>query len=557
YGIAIEAIEQARRQATTDNRREEIHADGIEIYTNIIQSYIQLNQIDKAIEYAERSRSQYIVDLLHSHDLYPAATIPPAVRALKNSYNETQNLIDRLWEQIRAATDNRQAERREIHRARTEALSEEIAQLEAQKQTIWEQLRRADPVMAGQVKVAPLPYAQMQQMLANQPHTAILYFYSTDLATLVFIIHQKGITLHSCPSQDRITLINFLDENWLTPYLSNKAQWREQMPQVLKELAQRLEIPQILKQIPDQIAELIIVPHLFLHQIPFAALPIDDSQTPFLSDRYRLRTVSSLQILSYCTERQAKDPINSNQYATVENATDDLVFAGFEGEQVAQLFQVPNERRLRGKTQATKANYRQILSDNNAILSSHHASSRIDNPLESILQLGDGFITLGELMMSRYPNLSEIFLSCCETGLGSPKNLTDDIISLGTGFLSAGARAVVSSLWAVNDIATALFSIYYHQARTAGQDRPTALHSAQKALRNFQGAELAKGQPLRNIIATYINNQRRALGNTPETQSQRNKLTNMIQNVIPELIKQAHPFDHPQYWAAFIVQGLA
>ena len=47
----------------------------------------------------------------------------------------------------------------------------------------------------------------------------------------------------------------------------------------LKELADRLQLNQVISQHLKGIKELIIVPHLFLHQIPFAALPVDVSQT--------------------------------------------------------------------------------------------------------------------------------------------------------------------------------------------------------------------------------------------------------------------------------------
>jgi hypothetical protein len=71
------------------------------------------------------------------------------------------------------------------------------------------------------------------------------------------------------------------------------------------------------------------------------------------------------------------------------------------------LYQVPDERRLRGRRNATVAEYRRLLKQVRGIVSSHHAQSRLDNPLESVLVLGDGFITLGELLTAgwRVPDL--------------------------------------------------------------------------------------------------------------------------------------------------------
>jgi CHAT domain-containing protein len=567
YKPAIAAVETSRSWASNDERRAEIHLQAIGIYTNIIQAFVNLEQYDKAIEYAERSRSQRIVDLLHSNDLYPKGDIPEIVTQLLAQFHAKQKAIDILRKQLSDGT-NRQIETvsdsTSRHRAIAQALTPEIAQLEADKQEIWKQLRRHDPVIAGQVKVDTLPFAQMQALIAEQPHTAILYFYSTTTATLVFIVQANSIALHKCPDFGRDAINTFLFENWQQPYITVKPIWCEQMPTVLAQLAQHLQLNQLLKDhIPEHIQELIIVPHFYLHQIPFAALPINLSnsprlsgeglgeRSPFLSDRYKLRTISSLQILQYCQNREA---IATQNYATVENATNDLPFAGYEGEQVAKIFDVPRDRRLQRQTEATKDNYRHLLANSNSILSSHHAASRIDTPLESMLKLGDGFIALNELLMSRYPNLSEIFLSCCETGLGAPQNLTDDILTLATGFLCAGARSVISSLWTVDDLATALFSTYYHNARYSGCDRPTAIANAQKQLREFNGAELANGKPLRVALNKYLEQQKSALGSTKE---ERAKISKLLKETLESFKDSPSPFASPFFWAGFVCHGLA
>ncbi|XZO00471.1 MAG: CHAT domain-containing protein [Microcoleus sp.] len=72
-----------------------------------------------------------------------------------------------------------------------------------------------------------------------------------------------------------------------------------------------------------------------------------------------------------------------------------------------------------------------------------------------------------------------MFLSCCERNLGNP-DITDDILTIGFGFLCAGARSVVSTLWSVDELATAIFCILYYQYRKQGISRPVALQKAQQ-----------------------------------------------------------------------------
>lgn len=94
--------------------------------------------------------------------------------------------------------------------------------------------------------------------------------------------------------------------------------------------------------------------------------------------------------------------------------------------------------------------------------SSHHAGSNLNNSLESILRLFDGNINLARILTWRFLQLAEVILSCCETNL-TLTPITNDPLSIAAGFFCAGARNVVSTLWAVDDLATALFGILSYE----------------------------------------------------------------------------------------------
>jgi CHAT domain-containing protein len=272
----------------------------------------------------------------------------------------------------------------------------------------------------------------------------------------------------------------------------------------------------------------------------------------------------------------------------VENATDDLYFTPFECEQIAEIVTKPE--RLKGSQEATVAAYRNLSQNVNVIHSSHHAVSRLDNPLESHLLLGDGSITLGELMTPgwRLPQLSDVFMSCCETNLGGTE-ITDNLLSLGTGFLCAGARSVVSTLWAVDDLATSLFAIFYYQYRREGLSRPEALRRAQVRLRTISGAELKElyqpqidplfqriiGDLKSKLAAVQKEKQKLKLRQKPykrgtdEFKEFDKKLKEIVkqENQIQErkkgyeswaknLYTMSNPFDDLIYWSGFICQGL-
>ncbi len=288
----------------------------------------------------------------------------------------------------------------------------------------------------------------------------------------------------------------------------------------------------------------------------------------------------SCKILEYCHQRPT---IESPKYGIVENATDDLYFTPFECEEINKIVTV--KQHLKGRKQATVANYRDLVKTVNVLHSSHHAKSRLDNPLASELLLGNGSITLGELMTPgwRLPDLSDVFLSCCETNLGQTK-ITDDILTLGTGFLCAGARSVVSTLWAVDDLATSLFSIFYYQfRRQVGCSRPDALRRAQVRLRTISGTELEvtyKSQ-IDAILLVIVGNLKRKKNEVYKKkkdlkklqQKESNKNTDELNDITKEenqigdkitryetlqknLYTMSNPFADLIYLSGFICQGL-
>ncbi|MDZ8257256.1 CHAT domain-containing tetratricopeptide repeat protein [Nostoc sp. ChiQUE01b] len=556
YDFAIKAVEQIRAWSCSEIRRQQILQGTIEVYEKIVQACINAGQIEKAFEYSERSRSKRLVDLMASYNLSQGEEIPPKVQKLLQQYEELQRQIDQERQSHKSENN------RSDTRAAWEAYNEAIASLETQKQQVWENLRREDPVLAGEIQVNPLSLSKIQKLI-DQPNTAILSFYTTNSDTHIFVGQQNQITLHTCTGQGLDTLQAWINQNWLLPYMNDSQKWETQINSILRELAERLQISELIYQHLEGIEELILVPHLLLHQIPFAALPTGEYQE-YLGDKFIIRYTPSCQILEFCQQRDIVGTFNeiSLQYGTVEDAEDNLPCARFEGEQLAKMYNIPPENRLIGSSQATSNKYRQLAQQVQVLHSCHHAQSRLDNPLESQLKLADGSITLGQLMTPswRLPQLVEVFLSCCETNLGTP-SLTDDILTLSTGFLCAGARSVVSTLWSVNDLATALFSIFYYQQRQEGKNRPEALHKAQIQLREFTKLDLNKiFQEVEAREKQLIRNRKKYPSDSIEYQQWKleynmyTKLNRQIKKI--ENSTQQFPFSDPHYWAAFICHGL-
>jgi CHAT domain-containing protein len=94
-----------------------------------------------------------------------------------------------------------------------------------------------------------------------------------------------------------------------------------------------------------------------------------------------------------------------------------------------------------------------------------------------------------------------VFLSACETSVGQP-NATDELPDvLDRAFLHAGARAVVSTRWPINDAVAQAFSEVFHAER-ARLGALGAFHAAQRRLAQGRGLDLATAGPLRGFQRT-------------------------------------------------------
>ncbi len=91
---------------------------------------------------------------------------------------------------------------------------------------------------------------------------------------------------------------------------------------------------------------------------------------------------------------------------------------------------------------------------------------------------GDGYLSAEEIQRIDLSQCELAVLSACETALGS-RQAGEGLLSLRRAFEVAGAASVVSSLWKVNDAATAvLMNDFYTNLWLTGMGKGDALHQA-------------------------------------------------------------------------------
>ncbi len=111
-----------------------------------------------------------------------------------------------------------------------------------------------------------------------------------------------------------------------------------------------------------------------------------------------------------------------------------------------------------------------------------HGRFRQDNPLFSSIRLADGDLRV--LDLAALPLSADLVsLSGCGTGLSVAVG-GDELLGLTRALLSAGARAVLVSLWDVHDETAAAMMVDVFRRMMAGQGAAEALRAAMLATRD-------------------------------------------------------------------------
>jgi CHAT domain-containing protein len=117
------------------------------------------------------------------------------------------------------------------------------------------------------------------------------------------------------------------------------------------------------------------------------------------------------------------------------------------------------------------------------IVHSPQRSARDDAMWHGGLALAGGVtVSAAELAQLDLRSTALVVLSACNTGVGST-GLAQEFAGLRRAFAIAGARSQLTSLWAVEDEATALLMNEFYAGLRAGRPRAVALRDAQRALR--------------------------------------------------------------------------
>jgi CHAT domain-containing protein len=225
----------------------------------------------------------------------------------------------------------------------------------------------------------------------------------------------------------------------------------------------------------------IFVPHGILHYLPFSALKDGDGKA--LIESFSVSLAPSATVLGYCADKKknrAFKGVLALANPDLGGEKTDLPFAERELQALKRTYKTV--RAYTGQA-ATESALRS--SSGNAYTLVHfacHGEYEPETPLFSALLLSpegkdDGRLEAGEIFDMHF-DCEIVALSACETGLAQITR-GGEMVGLARSFLFAGAPSVVTSLWKVDDLATAVLMKRFYRYLKQGYAKAEALRRAQ------------------------------------------------------------------------------
>ncbi len=226
---------------------------------------------------------------------------------------------------------------------------------------------------------------------------------------------------------------------------------------------------------------ILIVPFGSLHYVPFGALAKTDQagRLWYAVEKYRIG------YLSANTLYQMAQPRRSASARLLGFADPDDTLPDAKKELRAIADEVPIEAKILYGKDATRASFFGFA-ENYSIL--HFATHGFVSPEagQSYLALADGKLTMQEIAgFSKLRGRSDlVVLSACDTATQKERSPGDELNSIAYAFTAAGAKAVIATLWPVDDEATRrLMTELYRSLHSAAKtDTLDALRKAQLGL---------------------------------------------------------------------------
>lgn len=454
---AVTVIEGVRSRLREERFRSGYIEDKYQVYVALVRLLLKLDRTSDAFSSSERLRARSYLDLFNRG---------PSLMANDAQRKEEIELRERIRQLQQVIEEETAKPRPQQRRQAIELFSRELGEAERSYQNLLDDLRSSDPAYAAARALEVLSTETLQRLLPRG--TALLEYVIAEDDFVVFAVtadrlRAKTVSLRRADLRAKVELFRDLvlrteSEAWRKPAMS---------------LADSLIRPVERAGWLEGIERLYIVPHGFLHYLPFAALPRQtEDGIRFLVEDYVLAYLPSASSLVHRPEARSSE----RNLLALAPARARLRHAPEEVRSIREFF--PERHTVFVGARATEGAFKQRAGDYRVLHLATHGYFNKINPLLSGLELEpsagqDGRLEVHEILNLRL-DADLVSLSACETALGSgyfaDVPAGDDFVSLTRAFLFAGSDSVLASLWEVNDRSTLrLMREFYEKLSLSGK----------------------------------------------------------------------------------------
>src|SRR5881394_1859064 len=480
---ALAELDRPSRSLVLPERRSAFLADKWDVYAQLALVERDRGRVGAAFEASERLRAREMLELLARGRI---TTAPDTAQDLVVREQDLRRRIGELTHDLENPDIADQTLRGSDEALSASMTRETLARAQETYADLLLEARERAPRHAALVAPDVTTWQSVARRLP--PEGAFIEYLVSDSTTLAFVVTSDTIAVLDLGTrrQDLARLVDFT-RAVLTPRppvrdaeRGSDSLWRAPLRRLHAALIAPVEATGLLAGK----SRLVLVPHVELQYLPFAALM--DTAGRFLVQRYELTMTPSASVWIALGDRAAGMP----GVGLLAFAPQPATLPG-SGQEVAAIRRLagPNAQVLTGSS-ATESAFRRLAPTQRVLHLATYGVLNKQNPLFSFVQLAPDGADDGRLEVHEVFGLhlaaDLVVLSACQTGLGSGALADvpagDDWVGLTRAFLHAGARHVVATLWPVDDWGTAALMERFYGAAPASEDPARALALAQRGL---------------------------------------------------------------------------
>ncbi|HLY92611.1 MAG TPA: CHAT domain-containing tetratricopeptide repeat protein [Candidatus Angelobacter sp.] len=421
----------------------------------------------EAFGYIEQAKSRSLADLIAFRASSLASRESDSISPAMGEFRDMRQKLNWTYHQIELEELNREGRSEErIQQLRQLSRSYEDALVKA-----FSRVQSVDREFASLQNAKTVPIEELQRILPE--NALLLEYYTARNRFYVCLVGRNQFKIlplgEVMPVREKLRLLQLqlakfrLGEDYIRPL---EKSFLEATQAHLEELYSFLIAP-----VRDQLKaeHLIIVPHAFLHYLPFHAL--SDGQK-YLIDEFSVSYAPSSSIFAVCQEKQ-QEPGRTGGALVLAVPDARAPYIADEARFVAASME--NSRLFLGE-EATEEQLRKFGPESRFIHIATHGYFRQDNPMFSSIRLGTSLLSLFDLYQFHF-DAELVTLSGCGTGMNVVIG-GDELIGLVRGLLYAGAQTLMVSLWEVHDQSTAEFMGDFYRHYRISANKANALRKA-------------------------------------------------------------------------------